>query len=101
MPPNTGPSALPLAEVERLRRLDEALRLVADAARKEGSTDTETIEIVKAFLARQPQNGNGFANKILLSVVATLAAAGVVGGVLMSNRVAVLENQIQQCLKKP
>lgn len=98
MATNTGPSALPLAEVERLRRLDALI----EAARHEGSDDTEIIEIVKAFLARQPpNNSNGFGNKLLLSVIATLSAAGIVGGVLMSNRVSVLETQIQQCLKKP
>jgi hypothetical protein len=98
MSPNSGPSALPIAEVERLRRLDA----IIDAARKEGSDDTETIEIVKAFLARQPQtSSNGFANKLMLSVIATLSAAGIVGGVIMSNRVSVLETQIEQCLKKP
>ena len=96
----TGPSALPVSDVERLRRLER----VVDAIRQTNEGD-DIVDILKALTPMLQQNGNGTKTKVA-GIIATLSLAGVVGGFLavkvisQGEAIASLQTEIQSCIKK-
>lgn len=100
--PTTGPSAMRLSDAERIKRLER----IVEAARREGSEDSEIVEIVKAFMENQPKNGNGTAQKIGW-ILGAFAVCGVFGSYLAvetishGKELAALRAEVASCLKKP
>jgi hypothetical protein len=97
--PITGPQALKLSDAERIKRLER----IVDAARREGSDDTEVVAIVREFM-KQPQNGT--ANKVWW-LVGAFGVCGLIGSYLAvetishGKEIATLKAEIASCLKKP
>lgn len=97
----TGPSSLPISDVERLRRLER----VVDAIRQTNEGD-DLVEILKALAPMIQQNGNGTRAKVA-GVVATVSIITVIGGFLalkvisQGEAIASLQSEITKCEKKP